>query len=176
MPDGYQMERFKGESLGTLIRQELDKDFYKHEFTTQQKLQRVISKEQAQELLDRIAEFHKGTKRVHGDLGHMDDVIIDNQGKLRLTDPEWERIADQTPSGELQGVYDYLTKEGGFTDLVLPETISDEEARLGLAQFIDEVKQKVKMDPVIGFKVLKVKDSQVEIKTSEAGDIFVKQI
>ena len=79
VPNGYQMERFKGESLGKLINKEFDKDYYDKRFTAKEKIQRVISKEQAQELLDKIAEFHKGTGRVHGDLGHLDDVFIDSE-------------------------------------------------------------------------------------------------
>jgi len=176
VPNGYQMERLKGKSLGKLINTEFDRDYDNKKSTTKEKLQRVISREQAQELLDRIAEFHKGTGRVHGDLGHFDNVVIDPEGKIRLIDCEWERIGNQTPASELQSVYEYLTEECGFSDLSLPETISSEEASANLERFMKEVIEKVEMDPVIGPKVLKYKDQKVDIKISENGEIQVKEI
>lgn len=176
VPNGYQMEKFKGESLGKLINREFDKDYYEKKFKAKEKIQRVISREQAQELLDRIVEFHKGTGRVHGDLGHLDDVIIDQKGKIRLVDPEWERIGDQTPSSELHGVFNYLKEEAGYDDLILPETISDEEAQKNLNDFIRDVIQKVEMDPVIGFKITKYKDQQVEVRINDDGEVQVREI
>ncbi len=175
VPNGYQMERFKGESLGKLINTEFDKDYYGKRFTAKEKIQRVISKEQAQELLDRIAEFHKGTGRVHGDLGHLDDFTIDSEGKIRLTDPEWERIGNETPAGELKGIYDYLTENAGYDGLILPETIRDEDARNNLEQFMEEVINKVEMDLVIGSKVTKYKEQGIEVRVNE-GEIQIKEI
>lgn len=175
VPNGYQMERFRGESLGKLINTEFDRDYYDKRFTAKEKIQRVISKEQAQELLDKIAEFHKGTGRVHGDLGHLDDVVIDSEGRIRLTDPEWERIGSQTPSSELKGIYDYLTENAGYNDLILPETITDEEADKNLIDFMNSVILKVEMDPVVGSKITKFKDQEVDVKIAEDGQVLVKK-
>ena len=93
VPNGYQMERFKGESLANLVNQEFNKD-RDLKMNNSEKWVRIISREQAQELLDKVVEFHNGTGRVHGDLGHWDDIIVEPDGKIRLTDPEWERIGD----------------------------------------------------------------------------------
>jgi hypothetical protein len=143
--------------------------------STQEKWARILSREQAQELLDKVVEFHKGTGRVHGDLAHFDDVIVDSYGKIRLTDPEWERIGEQTPSQELASLYEFFTKFAGYKDLVLPETISDEESRKNLDNFEREVVEKVEINPLIGSSILKFKDQEVDIKIGDDGTVLVKK-
>lgn len=176
VPNGYQMERLKGESLGKLVNTELDRDYYNKEFTSKEKLQRVISKEQGQELLNKIVEFHKETRRVHGNLGKLDNIIIDSLGKIRLIDPEWEKIGDQTPGGELKDTFLYLTQEYGFTGLTLSGTISDNEAKDGLKEFTQSVIAKVEMNPVIGSKIIKFKDQKVDLRMTENGEIMVRKM
>jgi hypothetical protein len=174
VPNGYQMERFQGESLVKLVDQEFNKST-ELKTSTQEKWARILSREQAQELLDKVVEFHKGTGRVHGDLAHFDDVIVDSYGKIRLTDPEWERIGEQTPSQELASLYEFFTKFAGYKDLVLPETISDEESRKNLDNFEREVVEKVEINPLIGSSILKFKDQEVDIKIGDDGTVLVKK-
>jgi len=174
VPNGYQMERFRGESLTKLVNQEFSRN-RGLEISASEKWNRILSREQAQELLDRVAEFHKGTGRVHGDLGHWDDVVVEPDGRIRLTDPEWERIGGQTPSGELKSLYDFFTGVAGYKDLVLPGTISDEESQKNLQDFEQKVVGKVEMDKVIGQRIIDYRDRQVDIKIGEDGKVLVKR-
>jgi hypothetical protein len=178
VPNGYQMERFKGESLANLVNQEFNKD-RDIKISNEEKWARILSREQAQELLNRVAEFHKGTGRLHGDLSHWDDIIVEPDGKIRLTDPEWEKIGDQTPHQELAGLYEFFTEKAGYKDLILPETISDDESRINLEKFKKEVVEKVDIEQSsfakLGSEITGCKDQQIGVKIGDDGTVLVKK-
>ncbi len=138
-------------------------------------LKNLLTTEQAQELLNLIADFHKTTRRVHGDLGKFDDVIITREGKVRLIDPEWERIGNQTPQGELESTYRFLANNLGIGDLKMPETISEEEAARGLSEFKAGVLDRIELDPVFSSRVKRFKDVKVEIKADD-NSLWVKPL
>ena len=178
VPNGYQMERFSGESLATMVNQEFNKN-RDVEISAPEKWARILSREQAQELLDKVVAFHKGTGRLHGDLGHWDDIIVEPDGKIRLTDPEWERIGDQTPRGELASLYEFFTEKAGYKDLILPETISDDEARINLEKFKEETMKKVEIEEFASIRtsieITGFKDQQVDVKIGDNGAVLVNK-
>jgi len=172
VPNGYQMERFHGESLAKLVDGAFDKEANRSKKSSEV-WGGILSPVQAQELLNKVAEFHKGTGRVHGDMGHWDDIIIDPEGKIQITDPEWERIGDQNPHGELQSLYDFF-KGQGYTDLNLPETIPDDIAAKNLDDFKREVMENLVIDPVF-HRIDRYKDQTVEVKISEGDQVLVSE-
>lgn len=172
VPNGYQMERFHGTSLARLVNKAFNTNTDKTK-TSSQIWKEILSPNQAQSLLDRLAEFHKGTGRVHGDMGHWDDIVVEPDGNIRITDPEWERIGDQTPHGELQGLFDFF-KDKGYSDLSLPETIPDEAAAKNLDDFKLEVLENLDIDPVF-HKISKYKDQKIDVKISDDGQVLISE-
>ena len=172
VPDGYQMERIEGVSLTTVV----NREFHNRGSEDPREVwARVLTPTQVQELLDKVAEFHRVTGRVHGDLGHWDDIIIEPDGGIRITDPEWERIGDQTPRGELGSLYSFFTETAGFENLVLPDTISDEKARENLDRFKEEVVEKVESNNELGIGKIRFRDQKIDIKIGEDGQVLVSR-
>lgn len=177
VPNGYQMEKLEGVSVTSLIdkaTRNLGRDSSMEDYKKARA--GILTKEQGQELLDKIAEFHSKTKRVHGDLGHFDDVILTKDGKIRLIDPEWERIGNITPQQELESTQEFLEKRLFIKGLSVPNTISAEEAEEGLSKFKDEARQEFERDPLIGGRLLRFKNTLTDIKIGENGEILVREL
>lgn len=170
VPNGYQMERIHGESLAKRVNKAFNGEGQKGKKSSEV-WKGILSADQVQDLIDKVAEFHRGTGRVHGDLGHWDDIIITPEGEIRITDPEWERIGDQTPQSELQSLYDFFTRQG-YSNLSLPETIPDDVAIKNLNDFRSKVLENLVIDPV-SHRINKYKDQKVNVKISEDGEVLV---
>ncbi len=130
----------------------------------------ILSRDQAQSLLDTIAEYHRVTGRVHGDLVTAkgpENIMIDENGKVRLLDTEWERVGLQTPELELRDMSKWLFEKFGFGDLVVPETISDQAARANLDNFLAEVEQMTVRDSRYNRIILGFKDNVLNVRVSD---------
>lgn len=174
VPNGYQMEAIDGETLEKKYRRisrsntEMDEEF-------RQAMHKLMSPEQAQDLLNKVAEYHRVTGRIHGDLATTkgyENIMITADGEVRIIDTEWERLGDQTPQGELRGLFDLLTNNLGIQGLQLPQTISAEEAEANLAAFKQEVREELIFNSahtsVIGFK-----GNSLQVKVEDDGLILV---
>lgn len=169
VPNGYKMEKIVGVKLSSLITAKIKNG----NLGTESK---VISNEQAQQLLNTVAEYHKVTNRVHGDLATAkgtDNIMVAENGEIRILDTEWERIGTQTPESELRDLYDFLTRNLGLGELNLPSTITAEEASVGLNRFKDEVNSMLTRDDVHRHNVVKINGS-MEVKLSDSGEVLVR--
>jgi len=172
VPNGYQMERFHGESLAKLVDNAFDK-VTREGKKSSDVWKTILTENQVQSLLDKVAYFHKQTGRLHGDLAHAGNIVVSAEEDIRLVDPEWERIADNSPQKELKGLYDSF-REHGYDNLTLPETISDEQARKNLIKFNNEVIENLELDLIFG-NVVKYKDQKVKVKISEDGQVLISE-
>ncbi len=160
--NGYHMEKIVGKTLSQLQRESTE--------NTQ-----IISKSQAQELLNKVAQYHQTTQRVHGDLATAkgpENIMLDENGKIRICDTEWERIGEQTPKNELLSVFDWLTQNLKIEGLELPETISDEAAIVGLNSFIEKVRSRVEFD-VYGSVDQFTSTPDNAIKITSSGSVYL---
>lgn len=151
--NGYVMEKIEGKTLKYLI----DSATYGLEpDRIMDAIKNIMSKDQAQQLLYTVAEYHWTTGRVHGDLANYKNIIIEESGGVRIIDTGWERVGSQTPELELSNLHLWLTDNVGIEGLTIPTTISNEESILGIQRFKDEVEQQLIIDPafnhVVGFK------------------------
>jgi len=147
---GFVMERIKGETLEDLvnkrtagwtaeIRDPNGLGFIDNSVDINDLIRGTLTKDQAQQALNDLAEFHRVTGRAHGDLGQTKDIIVEEvTGRLRFIDPEWERFGDQTPQGEMDSFHNYMERLCG-EELVKPETISAEEQTRRLGKFFDSI-------------------------------------
>lgn len=173
--NGFGLEKIKGNTISSLVNRATEgavSEQYK------EKLNGLLSKEQAQNILDQVAEYHKITSRVHGDLVTSkgpENIMIDEAGKVRILDTEWEKIGSQTPQSELTQMHSWLTTNFGIEGLTMPETISDEEAENGLNSFLDEVDEMLVMDSVFRNRVIGFKEDAPEVKVAEDGGILIRK-
>jgi len=173
--NGYGLEKINGRTLSSLIN-EATKGFTPDQY--RERLGGVISREQAQQLLDNVAEYHRITQRVHGDLATskgLENIILDEEEKIRIIDTEWEKIGTQTPQSELENLHSWLTNNFKIEGLNLPQTISDEAAEEGLRQFKEEVNDMIVRDSVFKNRVVGFKeDVDVPmVKISDSGDVLI---
>lgn len=172
VPNGYKMERIIGRTLNDLIQGVYNAQNPNRYGSIEVDFKNMLTPAQGQQILDRVAEFHRETGRVHGDLGKPQNIFLTAEG-VRFIDPEWERVDGLTPQQELDGMYEYLTSAIGLQDLKKPETISTEDAERNLDDFRQEVHNMLEKDQV--GKILRFKECKVSI-TSNSHDILVKEI
>lgn len=176
VPNGYQMEAVEGKSLASLM-EEATKNFAETSSSQERKnaLRKVISKEQAQELINLTAEYHKTTGRVHGGLDNPKNILITADNHIRFLGTEWERELELTPQAELEGLHKFLTEELGIEGLEIPETTSSEKADDNSRRFKVQVRDLLGFEPPTSDKVIgyKTPNLSAKILAEEDGAILV---
>jgi hypothetical protein len=167
VPNGYKMEAIDGMRLLDMLNNK------KNDLETQDNsvaMKNLLTTEQAQAILSLTADYHKETGRVHGDLTTtkgMENIMFQDDGTPRLVDTEWERIGDQTPQSELEGLHEFFSKNMEIKNLKKPTTIGDEEAQRNLDNFEKEVEEMIERDSVYKNRIIKFKDQKAEFKVED---------
>ncbi len=203
--NGYKMEKIKGRKVSEIIQEKMDKiekqiremrqNPTHHGIKSSDTLSGIneekvaviqedlehramvgmLTKDQGQQLLDKVAEYHVRGQRVHGDLvtaKGWENIMITESGEVRIVDTEWEKIGDQTPQQELESLYKALAFKFGIKGLTLPQTISDQEAEIGLQNFKDSVSELFEKDEI--GKISGISTSTIEAKQSVDGKILIR--
>lgn len=172
VPNGYKMEKLQGISLQDRLTPYMQA---RNPEEQNEALKNLLSKDEAQKLLDRIAEFHRITGRVHGDLFKPENIFITPDGDIRLIDPDWLQAESYPPEHELTAYYDYCTKALGIEGLTQPETISAELAEQNFANFTAEVRSKL-VQSKSSSDVEGYKENGRKVRLGEEDSILVQQL
>lgn len=162
IPNGYQMETIRGKTLMQIFQ---EAGWGRDDVKFQQMRRTIFTQEKAQSLIDLIAEFHHVTGRAHGDLAWLNNIILDDNGSIRLLDPVWGERFVNNPEEELGGMYRWVTNVLEAKEIKLPQTISQEESNQRVKEFIQEVENilvKDESNKIIGLKGTKVKIKAVD--------------